>query len=124
VVPCELSYTYSGVLLVFWPENTRSSIYAHWFLILSLQLSTVVAIVRGQLTQNDAIFAVIMAGSPTNLYLYFEPIPLTWRRARDTSQLEVKLLRTISRKNYFALESLAADSTIHRHIPWPYLRKI
>lgn len=57
-------------LLAFWPEKIHSTIYAHSFLILSIQITATVALLRDQLTQNDGIFIIVLVSSPTTVFLW------------------------------------------------------
>ncbi|KAF8724410.1 hypothetical protein AX14_008860 [Amanita brunnescens Koide BX004] len=59
-----------GILLLYWPEKIRITMYSHYALIFSLLISATTSISQQQLTQNDAIFVVLMVASPTSIYLW------------------------------------------------------
>ncbi|KAF8340199.1 hypothetical protein F5887DRAFT_979168 [Amanita rubescens] len=59
-----------SMLLLYWPEKIRVTMYSHYALIFSLLISATISLSRQQLTQNDAIFVVLMVASPTSIYLW------------------------------------------------------
>ncbi|KAG6810480.1 hypothetical protein H0H92_011688 [Tricholoma furcatifolium] len=58
------------IALVYIPSLVRPMLYAHLGLIYSLLISTAISLHLGQLTQNDAIFALVTVASPASLSLW------------------------------------------------------
>lgn len=49
-------------------------LYAHLSVLYSLQIAALISIVKGELTNSDGIFVIVMIASPPSLYLWFYTI--------------------------------------------------
>ncbi len=78
--------------------------YSHYALIFSLLISATISVSRQQLTQNDAIFVVLMVASPTSIYLWLA-LPLSfWRPALfPTSKISSSFRETFLLKSLCSL---------------------
>jgi hypothetical protein len=105
-------------LLAFWPTKIHSTIYAHSVLILSLHITATMALFRGQLTQNDAIFILVLVASPTTIYLwvwtFFSVLTRRLFRSSDTAKFAAFLVFLT-----FAMEVLLV---LTMYIPSKYIK--
>ena len=69
----------SAILLVYWPEKIRTTMYTHLALVFSFHIAAIVGLAFQQLTKNDAIFVVVMVASPTSIYVWLTSLLFLWK---------------------------------------------
>jgi hypothetical protein len=59
-----------AIIIVHKPEDIRFASYSYFANVYSLLISSMVSMLKSQLTQNDAIFVLVATVSPATLYIW------------------------------------------------------
>jgi len=65
-----VSHQLPGIVLIYSPKDFKTTAYAYLANIYALLISTLISLLKSNLTQNDGVYVLVAIASPATLYLW------------------------------------------------------